>query len=245
MPEELFKNWNILVVDDEERMARFIRLNLEHDGFQVTEAYRGLKAIQLLRDKMPDLIILDVMMPDIDGFEVLKMIREVSTVPVIMLTAKGEEDDRVRGLELGADDYVTKPFSPRELVSRVRAVLRRTEAAATTSRGDVIVVDNRFKIDFGRREVWVEGKLVKLRPTEYRLLFHLVQNAGWVVTYDQLLSKVWGYEYRDEPHYVRLYINYLRQKIEEDPSNPKYILTERGIGYRFVDFKRQNEVDEG
>lgn len=243
MADDLFKNWNILVVDDEERMARFIRLNLEHDGFQVTEAYRGLKAIQLLRDKMPDLIILDVMMPDIDGFEVLKMIREVSTVPVIMLTAKGEEDDRVRGLELGADDYVTKPFSPRELVSRVRAVLRRTEAASTTSRGEVLEIDSRFKIDFGRREVWVEGKLVKLRPTEYRLLYHLVQNAGWVVTYDQLLSKVWGYEYRDEPHYVRLYINYLRQKIEEDPSNPKYILTERGIGYRFIDFKRQNEPE--
>jgi len=243
MPDDSFKNWNILVVDDEERMARFIRLNLEHDGFQVTEAYRGLQAIHSLRDEMPDLIILDVMLPDMDGFEVLKMIREVSSVPVIMLTAKGEEDDRVRGLELGADDYVTKPFSPRELVSRVRAVLRRTEAASTSSRGELIEVDDRFKMDFGRREVWVDGKLVKLRPTEYRLLFHLVQNAGWVVTYDQLLSKVWGYEYRDEPHYVRLYINYLRQKIEEDPSDPKYILTERGIGYRFVDYRRQKESE--
>lgn len=243
MPDDSFKNWNILVVDDEERMARFIRLNLEHDGFQVTEAYRGLQAIHSLRDEMPDLVILDVMLPDMDGFEVLKMIREVSSVPVIMLTAKGEEDDRVRGLELGADDYVTKPFSPRELVSRVRAVLRRTEAASTSSRGELIEVDDRFKMDFGRREVWVDGKLVKLRPTEYRLLFHLVQNAGWVVTYDQLLSKVWGYEYRDEPHYVRLYINYLRQKIEEDPSDPKYILTERGIGYRFVDYRRQKESE--
>jgi DNA-binding response OmpR family regulator len=239
MPDDRLKNRSILVVDDEERMARFIRLNLEHDGFQVTEAYRGMKAIQALRDEMPDLIILDVMLPDIDGFEVLKLIREISHVPVIMLTAKGEEDDRVRGLELGADDYVTKPFSPRELVSRVRAVLRRTEAAGAGARGEVIEVDERLKIDFGRREVWLDGELVKLRPTEYRLLYHLVQNAGWVVTYDQLLSKVWGYEYRDEPHYVRLYINYLRQKLEEDPSNPKYILTERGIGYRFVDFRRQ------
>lgn len=241
MPDDSFKNWSILVVDDEERMARFIRLNLEHDGFQVREAYRGMAAIHALRDDLPDLIILDVMMPDIDGFEVLKMIREISSVPVIMLTAKGEEDDRVRGLELGADDYVTKPFSPRELVSRVRAVLRRTEAAGTATRGEVIEVDDRLKMDFGRREVWVNGELVKLRPTEYRLLYHLVQNAGWVVTYDQLLSKVWGYEYRDEPHYVRLYINYLRQKLEEDASNPKYILTERGIGYRFVDFRRQKE----
>jgi two-component system KDP operon response regulator KdpE len=241
MPDEAFKNWSILVVDDEERMARFIRLNLEHDGFQVREAYRGMAAIHALRDDMPDLIILDVMMPDIDGFEVLKMIREISSVPVIMLTAKGEEDDRVRGLELGADDYVTKPFSPRELVSRVRAVLRRTEAAGASTRGEVIEVDERLKMDFGRREVWVNGELVKLRPTEYRLLYHLVQNAGWVVTYDQLLSKVWGYEYRDEPHYVRLYINYLRQKLEEDASNPKYILTERGIGYRFVDYRRQKD----
>src|SRR5512135_64228 len=239
MPEASFKNRRILVVDDEERMVRFIRLNLEHDGFRVTEAFRGNQAIQRLRDALPDVIILDVMLPDIDGFEVLKLIREVSSVPVIMLTAKGEEDDRVRGLELGADDYVTKPFSPRELVSRVRAVLRRTEAASPASRSELIEVDDRLKIDFGRREVWVNGELVKLRPTEYRLLYHLVQNAGWVVTYDQLLSKVWGYEYRDEPHYVRLYINYLRQKLEEDPANPKYILTERGVGYRFVDYRRQ------
>ncbi|GIV66565.1 MAG: response regulator transcription factor [Chloroflexota bacterium] len=236
--EEDFKNRVILVVDDEERMARFIRLNLEHDGFRVVEAHRGLEAIHQLRDAMPDVVILDVMMPDLDGFEVLKMIREISNVPVIMLTAKGEEDDRVRGLELGADDYVTKPFSPRELVSRVKAVLRRTESSGFGSK-EVYEIDDRLKIDFGRREVWVDGKLVKLRPTEYRLLYHLVQNAGWVMTYDQLLSKVWGYEYRDEPHYVRLYINYLRQKLEKDPANPKYILTERGVGYRFVDFSRE------
>jgi two-component system KDP operon response regulator KdpE len=245
MPDDHLKNRSILVVDDEERMARFIRLNLEHDGFQVVEAYRGMKALQALRDEMPDLVILDVMMPDLDGFEVLKMIREISSVPVIMLTAKGEEDDRVRGLELGADDYITKPFSPRELVSRVRAVLRRTEGASPASRSELIEVDDRLKIDFGRREVWINGELVKLRPTEYRLLYHLVQNAGWVVSYDQLLSKVWGYEYRDEPHYVRLYINYLRQKLEEDPGNPKYILTERGVGYRFVDFRRQKAATDG
>jgi two-component system KDP operon response regulator KdpE len=191
-----------------------------------------------LRDNLPDLILLDVMMPDLDGFEVLKIIREVSSVPVIMLTAKGEEDDRVRGLELGADDYITKPFSPRELVSRVKAVLRRSEQVGGAPRG-LIEVDDRLKIDFDRREVWVEGQLVKLRPTEYRLLHHLVINAGWVITHDQLLARVWGYEYRDEPHYVRLYINYLRQKLEKDPSNPKYLLTERGVGYRFVDFRRQ------
>jgi two-component system KDP operon response regulator KdpE len=238
MPDDTFRNRVILVVDDEERMARFIRLNLEHDGYQVIEAYRGMDAIKSLRDSMPDLVLLDVMLPDLDGFEVLGLIREVSSVPVIMLTAKGEEDDRVKGLELGADDYVTKPFSPRELASRVKAVLRRTEIVGVGSR-DLIEVDARLKLDFGRREVWVNGELVKLRPTEYRLLYHLVQNAGWVMTYDQLLSKVWGYEYRDEPHYVRLYVNYLRQKLEEDPANPKYILTERGVGYRFVDLARR------
>jgi two-component system KDP operon response regulator KdpE len=229
----------ILVVDDEERMARFIRLNLEHDGFQVIEANRGMQAIQLIRDRLPDVVILDIMMPDMDGFEVLQLIRENNQVPVIMLTAKGEEEDKVKGLELGADDYVTKPFSPRELVSRVKAVLRRTDTSTTTGEG-VIQVDEHLKLDFGRREIWLDGILVKLRPTEYRLLYHLVQNAGWVLTYDQILSKVWGYEYRDEPHYVRLYVNYLRQKLEKDPANPKYILTERGVGYRFMDFKRLN-----
>jgi two-component system KDP operon response regulator KdpE len=239
MADDSLKNRVVLVVDDEERMAHFVRLNLEQDGFQVVEAYRGLDAIQKMRDSMPDLILLDVMMPDIDGFEALQMIREFSSVPVIMLTAKGEEEDKVRGLELGADDYITKPFSPRELTSRVKAVMRRAEMATASPTHEMIDVDDRLKIDFGKREVWVDGEIVKLRPTEYRLLYHLVQNAGWVLTYDQLLAKVWGYEYRDEPHYVRLYINYLRQKLEPDLANPRYIFTERGVGYRFVDFKRE------
>ncbi|MGD2156355.1 MAG: response regulator transcription factor [Anaerolineales bacterium] len=243
MTNDRFLNYLILVVDDEKRMVRFIQLNLEHDGFRVISAYNGSEAIEQVRNELPKLVLLDIMLPDIDGFEVLHRIRQISSVPVIMLTAKGEEDDRVRGLEEGADDYVTKPFSPRELVSRVRAVLRRTEAAGTGS-SDIIEVDDRLKLDFNRREIWVEGELVKLRPTEYRLLYHLVQNAGWVVTHEQLLTKVWGYEYRDEPHYVRLYINYLRKKLEEDPSNPKYILTERGVGYRFVDYTRKNQEGE-
>lgn len=242
MAESSYKNRLILVVDDEERMVRFIRLNLEHDGFRVTEAFKGSQAIDRMRSVLPDLILLDVMMPDMDGFEVLKIVREISNIPVIMLTAKGEEDDRVRGLELGADDYITKPFSPRELVSRVRAVLRRTETTSSSSHG-IIEVDDRLKLDFDRHEIWVEGNLVNLRPTEYRLLYHLVQNAGWVISHDQLLANVWGYEYRDEPHYVRLYINYLRKKLEKDPANPQYILTERGVGYRFVDFRRK-KTDE-
>lgn len=221
-------------------MIHFIRLNLEHDGYEVVEATSGAEAMEVMRDQLPDLVLLDVMMPDLDGFETLRMIREISTLPVIMLTAKGEEEDRVKGLELGADDYIAKPFSPREMVSRVKAVLRRTEMPTTTVH-EPIEVDERLKIDFDRREIFVDGELVQLRPTEFKLLYHLVQNAGWVVPHDQLLAKVWGYEYRDETHYLRLYINYLRAKLEPDPSNPRYILTERGVGYRFVDFRREQE----
>jgi two-component system KDP operon response regulator KdpE len=234
----------ILIADDEPRMIRFIRLNLEHDGYEVLEANNGQAALDQLRDELPDMVLLDVMMPDLDGFETLEMVREVSTVPVIMLTAKGDVEDRVRGLELGADDYISKPFSPAELSSRVKAVLRRTEMPGETLH-EPIEVDDRLKIDFDRREIWVEGELVKLRPTEYRLLYHLVKNAGWVVPHEQLLAKVWGYEYRDETHYLRLYINYLRQKLEEDPSNPRYILTERGVGYRFIDYRREQKMADG
>lgn len=233
----------ILVVDDEKGLVKIIRLNLEHDGFEVFEANNGAQAMDRLRAVIPDLVLLDVMMPDLDGFQVLRMIREVGSTPVIMLTAKGEENDKVRGLELGADDYVTKPFSPRELTSRIRAVLRRGSFADQTDTGK-IDVDGRLQIDFDRHEVWVDGELVQLRPTEYRLLYHLVKNAGWVLTHDQILSKVWGYEYEDEPHYVRLYINYLRKKIEKDPANPRYILTERGVGYRFVDYRRENLAEK-
>jgi two-component system KDP operon response regulator KdpE len=178
------------------------------------------------------------MMPELDGFEALRIIRETSAVPVIMLTVRDDEDDKVRGLELGADDYVTKPFSARELNSRIKAVLRRTEMDNPDS-SSMVVVDDYLQIDFGKRQVFVGGKEVKLRPTEYRLLYHLVKNAGQVMTHEMILNKVWGYEYRDEIQYVRLYITYLRQKIEPDPANPRYILTERGVGYRFVDFERQ------
>ncbi len=233
----------VLVVDDEPRLIHFIRLNLEHDGFEVIEATSGALALASLRDRLPDLILLDVMMPELDGFETLQLIREISTVPVIMLTAKGEEEDRIRGLELGADDYISKPFSPREMVSRVKAVLRRTETPSPPLH-EKIIVDERLSIDFDRREIFVEGALVQLRPTEFKLLYHLVQNAGWVVPHDQLLAKVWGYEYREETHYLRLYINYLRQKLEPEPASPRYILTERGVGYRFVDFRRKSSPEQ-
>jgi two-component system KDP operon response regulator KdpE len=227
----------ILVVDDEPRMIGFIRMNLELEGYQVLAASNGLEALDEVRKNIPDLIILDVMMPELDGFETLRMLREFSNVPVIMLTAKGEEDDRVYGLELGADDYVTKPFSAREVTSRVKAVLRRVSSLIEPGEA-ILKIDDRLQVDFNKREVIVDGEHVDLRPTEYRLLHHLIENAGWTLTHEQILSKVWGYEYRDESHYVRLYVNYLRDKIEEDPSSPRYIITERGVGYRFVDFRK-------
>ena len=234
----------ILVVDDESRMVRFVRMNLELEGYQVVEAANGLEALEKVRDDLPDLIVLDVMMPEMDGFETLARLREISTVPVIMLTVKGDEEDRIRGLELGADDYVTKPFSPRELASRIRAVLRRAEMPSPVAK-TTLTIDDRLEIDFRKREVIVDGERVRLRPTEYRLLYHLVNNAGWVMTHEMLLSKVWGYEYREEAGLLRLYITYLRKKIEPDPSNPRYIFTERGVGYRFVDFRKYQQEEEG
>jgi len=232
----------ILIVDDEPRMTRFIRMNLEIEKFRVIEARDGLEALDKVRSDLPNLVILDVMMPELDGFETLKMIREVSNVPVIMVTVRADEEDKVRGLELGADDYVTKPFGSRELVSRVKAVLRRTQSPVGSTDA-VLRIDERLSIDFNNREVIVEGNRIKLRPTEFRLLYHLVENAGWIVPHETLLAKVWGYEYREETQYVRLYVTYLRQKIEKDPSHPHYILTERGVGYRFVDFKRDAKRD--
>ena len=226
----------ILVVDDEPRMIGFIRMNLELENHQVIEAGNGLQALDVVRTQLPDLILLDVMMPELDGFETLRILREFSDVPVIILTAKGEESDKVTGLELGADDYITKPFGTRELSSRIKNIFRRLEKP--TADEAVIRIDERLSVDYNRREAIVNGEPIKLRPTEFRLLYHLIRNAGWTVPHDQLLQKVWGYEYRDEAHYVRLYVNYLREKIEEDPSDPKYIITERGVGYRFVDFKK-------
>jgi len=233
MPED----HKILVVDDEPRMVQLISMNLKLEGFQVSSSADGYQVLEKVTREMPDLIILDIMMPDMDGFETLKKIREISSVPVIFLSVKGEESDRVRGLDLGADDYITKPFSPRELVSRVKAVLRRTETENANHKSE-IVVDEELTINFDKRMVMVRGKEIKLRPTEYRLLLQLVTNSGKLMTHETLLARVWGPEYNDEDQYVRLYINYLRQKIEKDPKNPKYILSERGLGYRFVELKQ-------
>jgi len=230
----------ILVVDDEPQIIKFISMNLETEGFHILEARNGYEALERVTKELPDLVILDVMMPDMDGFETLKRIRQVSLVPVIFLSVKGQDLDRVHGLDLGADDYVTKPFNPRELVSRIRAVLRRTEAKGLAVASE-IVIDDDLRINFDQRKVIVRGQEIQLRPTEHRLLYQLVSNAGKLLSHETLLSRVWGPEYRDEDQYVRLYITYLRQKIEKDPKNPKYILSERGLGYRFREFSRSPE----
>jgi two-component system KDP operon response regulator KdpE len=228
----------ILIVDDETRLANMLQMNLQAEGIRSLVASNGREALDALREEMPGIILLDVMMPGMDGYETLRRIRIASQVPVIMLTAKDQEDDRIKGLELGADDYIGKPFSYRELLSRIRAVLRRHHTPAPATLGQIIV-DDRLAIDFNKREVLINGERVNLRPTEYRLLYHLVQRAGYVMTHNELLAKVWGPEYHDETHYLRLYVTYLRQKIEVDPANPVYILTERGVGYRFVEIPKE------
>ena len=226
----------VLMVDDEPGLLKAVQLYLELDGYRVLTAQRGEQALALARRQPPDVVLLDVMLPGLDGFETLRRLRRFSKVPVIMLTAKGDESDVVKGLRLGADDYVRKPFGQAELASRIEAVLRRAGPADEDTR---IVVDDYLTLDFDRHEVFAGGKKVQLRPTEYRLLAQLATNPGRVQTYEQLLANVWGPEYRDEDNYVRLYVTYLRKKIEPEPSRPRYILTERGLGYRFVDYRRK------
>ncbi len=219
-------------------MVRFVKMNLDLEGYLTLEANNGMQALEKVRNHQPDLVLLDVEMPGMDGFETLHRIREVSDAPVIMLTVRADEDDRIKGLDLGADDYITKPFSPRELSSRIRAVLRRFEQPGRLQ-DKIIAIDDRLQVDLQRRQVIVDGERIGLRPTEYRLLYHLIQNAGWVVPHETLLAKVWGHEYIDDNHLLRLYVTYLRQKIEPDLANPRYIFTERGLGYRFVDYRRE------
>ncbi|MDQ6672047.1 MAG: response regulator transcription factor [Chloroflexota bacterium] len=232
----------VLVVDDEPHLVRAIRMYLELQGYIVFGAHSGEEALEATRQKLPDLVVLDVMMPGLDGFETLQELRRFSDIPVIMLTARGDEDQKVRGLSLGADDYVTKPFSQRELLARVQAVLRRAEQPALVPKTR-IEVDHDLAIDFDRGDVFVRGQPVRLTATEYRLLYHLASNPGRLLPTETLLAKVWGYEYREEDHYVRLYVSYLRQKIEPDPSQPKYILTVPGLGYKFADYRQRAPLE--
>jgi len=222
---------HILAVDDEPRYLRVISFNLEQEGFRVTPATSGEEGLALFEQIDPDLVILDVMLPGLDGFEVCRRIREASTRPIIMLTARGAEEDKITGLRIGADDYVTKPFSADELLARVDAVLRRSQLAET--RQPTLDLGD-LRIDHLGKRVTVRDKDVRLSPTEYRLLTCLAGSAGVVFSRDELLEKVWGPAYRGEDEILRVALWRLRQKLEEHPSSPRYIVTRPGMGYMFA-----------
>jgi two-component system KDP operon response regulator KdpE len=224
----------LLIVDDDQGLLRALELYFDRHGYRVIKAQKGSEGLRRLYESHPDLVCLDVMMPDIDGWEVLRRIREMTDLPVIMLTSRGTEPERVKGLRLGADDYVSKPFSMRELEARVEAVLRRSRSSRSGPEERVAYSDDYLLVDTERAEVRSSGTMVDLTPTEQKLLFFLVQNRGRLLSFDAILEHVWGFEYIDEKGYVRLYIWRLRQKIEPDPSDPCYIQTEHGLGYRFI-----------
>ena len=225
----------ILVVDDEPDVIESVRLGftLQWREIDVVGASKGEEGLDAVEHERPDLVLLDIGLPDIDGFEVLRQIRAFSDVPVVMLTAHDDSMDKVKGLELGADDYVTKPFNHLELMARVKAVLRRLDMPAPASRAPSFRSGD-LEVDFARQEARLRGKRLELTPTEYKLLYHLVRNAGHILQHGTLLAKVWGREYIDEVDYIRVYVRRLREKLGDDPDNPKYIRTERGLGYRFV-----------
>ncbi len=225
----------ILIVDDDRSIVEAITIGLElqWNDVQVISAPDGERGLEVFGAETPDLTLLDVNMPHVNGWEMLRRLREFSDAPVILLTARGEELDKVKGLELGADDYLTKPFSHLELFARIKAVLRRIEGITPVSARPAFV-SGALAVNFDSREVQIAGREVKLTATEYNLLYLLVRNAGRVLTFDTLLAKVWGDEYRSETDYLKTYISRLRRKLGDDHEHPHYILTERGTGYRFA-----------
>jgi two-component system KDP operon response regulator KdpE len=227
MPEK------ILVIDDEETTVQLIAILLERRGYEVVKAYKAEDGLRRAYRNQPDLVLLDIMMPDMDGWEVCKRLREMSDVPIIFLTARGETRDVVRGLEMGADDYIIKPYDNEELVARVRAHLRRSPRPNMSE--EMVFNNGDFRINFMNREVRVRNEIKHLTPKEFNLLGVLVRNAGRVVTRTELVTEAWGEEYSDAIDSLKLYIHYLRQKLESNPERPEYILTLRGVGYRFID----------
>ena len=223
----------ILVIEDDTAIAALTQLQLETRGYQVQLAYDGAEGMRQAYAWQPDLVILDIMMPDVDGWTVCERLRELSDVPIIFVTAIGKETDIVRGLEMGADDYIKKPFSPRELVARIEAVLRR-DARDGTSIETRTYENGPLSVNLENRQVKLNGEHVELTPIEFKLLSTFIRNEDKVLMHRFLLSQVWGPAYEEERQYLKLYVWYLRQKIEEDPSKPRLILTERGVGYRFV-----------
>jgi DNA-binding response OmpR family regulator len=233
MPE---KKTTILTADDDRQLLQVITLNLQLEGYEVLLARDGKQAIEQIETHAPDLVLLDVMLPKMDGFTVCQHVRTFSTVPIIMITARGRNQDKVRGLDLGADDYLTKPFSMEELLARVRAALRRAQFTTGEHAQDMqtSMTIGDLTIDFAQHLVLMDSQKVVLTPTEYRILACLAQNVGRVVPQDLLLQHVWGVEYVSENHLLQVNINRLRRKLEPDPAHPRYILTETGIGYLFA-----------
>ena len=226
----------ILVIDDDETLTEVLELNLRAKGYQVMTANTGLDGIKLAYETHPDLIVLDVMMPGMDGYDTCKRLREMSDVPILFLTAKGLEQDLIKGFEVGGDDYVRKPFSLREVEARVQALLKRR---VNRDKSDNHYDDGRLRIDLETQHVYRDGEMVHLTPTEFRLLRALVKNMGAVVTHEELLREAWGEGYTDATASLSLYIRYLREKIEDNPGDPNYILTKWGIGYWFADRRQQ------
>jgi len=229
----------VLVVDDEKSLRDFVCRNLEVRGYKVITAADGIEGIKVFNARDIDLVILDIMMPRMDGLETTRRIRQSSTVPIIVLTALDGEADKIRAFDLGADDYLTKPFGVGELLARVRAVLRRSKWTDPPIRQGRLV-HGEIRVNLERHEVRVRGKLVKFTPTEFSLLVYLMENSGVVLPHEAILKHVWGPEYGHETEYLRVYIGHLRQKVEVDPNHPTYLLTERGIGYSF-----ENENEDG
>ena len=224
----------ILIVDDEPKLVHLVREVLTASGFSVLSTSSGEGAIEIIALEQPDLVLLDIiLLKALDGYAVARRVREFSDVPIIMLTAKAHEEDLLRGFDSGADDYLTKPFSAKELVARVRAVLKRSKQEPA-ARSEMEIVCGDLRIDLARRRVTVRGQDVKLTATEYNLLHHLALHRNQVLLHEQLLTAIWGAEYRDDLEYLRAYIRYLRQKLEADPANPKLIVTSQGVGYMLV-----------
>jgi two-component system response regulator RegX3 len=225
----------VLLVEDEDGLADTVRYNLEREGYSVSVAGDGRRALERFRAEAPSLVILDLMLPEMSGLDVCRAIRAESDVPIIMLTAKDSEADRVTGLELGADDYVTKPFSVRELVSRVRANLRRARPAAAAADADEVLAGGPVRMDVARHEVAVRGEPVQLPPKEFELLETLLRRKGRLLTRDLLIETVWGVDYFGDTKTLDVHVKRLRQKLEEDPHRPAHLVTVRGLGYKFVD----------
>jgi DNA-binding response OmpR family regulator len=225
------KKTTILAADDDPQILRLISRNLHFEGYEVIAVSDGQAALEQIEAQAPDLVLLDVMMPRLDGFTLTQRVREFSAVPLILLTARGEDADKIHGLDLGADDYLTKPFSVEELLARVRAVLRRAQLPADAHSLSAKTTVGELEVDYVQHLVTLRGREVTLTPTEYRILAYLAQNAGRVVTQDLLLDHVWGPEYIGESHMLQVNINRLRRKLEDDHTHPRYLLTKVGIGY--------------